>query len=170
MKIYIAITWKALEYGQKLARQLEEAGHTVTSRFLAEDYVAPTEGEMDAVHARLDLLDIDEAEAMLQVTGNSRTYADGAYRGLDSTTGGRHVEFGYALAKKKPIFVLGQYESCFHTHGAICAVEDIQQFIKLLDAVTKLRAFPEASAAPARMPSPASSPEHGIYPTEGDQK
>jgi nucleoside 2-deoxyribosyltransferase len=40
-------------------------------------------------------------------------------RGTPSTGGGRHVEFGYALAKGKRVVVIGERENVFHHHPSV---------------------------------------------------
>lgn len=39
------------------------------------------------------------------------------------TTGGHHVEFGYALALGKPIVLMGEPENVFHVHPAVQVVD-----------------------------------------------
>lgn len=110
MKIYIAGRFsRQLEF-REVAKRLEEMGHEVTSRWLYES-VSPnhTMGDITPAYsakaARLDLQDIDEAQAVL-------FYAEDPLVG--TPRGGRHVEFGYALALGKFIYVVGPAENIFH--------------------------------------------------------
>lgn len=110
MKIYIAGRFsRQLEF-REVAKRLEDMGHEVTSRWLFES-VSPnhTMGDITPAYAakaaRLDLADIDEADAML-------FYAEDPLVG--TPRGGRHVEFGYALARGKLIYVVGHAENIFH--------------------------------------------------------
>lgn len=91
-----------------MKKQLEAQGHEVTSRWLEED--TPLNHSMEDVtsdyaakSARYDLEDIDEADAVLFFSESVLT-----------PRGGRHVEFGYALAKDKWIYVIGPAENIFH--------------------------------------------------------
>lgn len=141
MKLYIAITWKALNYGKHLARLFEAAGHTVTSHYLAPDFNPRVQiDDLAREHAERDIAEIEQADALLLVTGGAQDCRKGAPQGLDSTTGGRHVEFGYAAALKKLLIVLGPPENCFQTFGAVTFTEEPQEVIALLDQLDKLRA------------------------------
>lgn len=108
MKIYIAGRYSRRDEFREVAKQLEEMGHTVTSRWLNESTplnhtmgdLRPSYAEASAV---ADLEDIDKATAVLFYSESDLT-----------PRGGRHVEFGYALAKGKFIFVIGPAENIFH--------------------------------------------------------
>ena len=54
--------------------------------------------------AQRDLEDLDRADAVIAFTE----------AGSSSSRGGRHVEFGYALASGKPIYVIGPRENIFY--------------------------------------------------------
>jgi len=66
--------------------------------------------------ARRDLAELEIADALITRT---RSAAEGY------TPGGRHVEFGYALARGIPIYTVGPVENIFHTLAtghATCAL------------------------------------------------
>jgi nucleoside 2-deoxyribosyltransferase len=83
-------------------RALEEAGLEVTSRWLrAPTPARPTHAEWQAI-AAVDREDVERAEALVLFSEPNR---DGG--------GGRHVEFGMALALHKAIVVVGGPENLF---------------------------------------------------------
>lgn len=106
-KIYLA----AASYRQKEIRnnhrKLERRGFEVVSswvfmRSLGE--VAKFSSE-----AKRDLQQIDEADLVIAFTEDPKT--------KKYTTGGRHVETGYAIAKGKKILIVGPRENVFHYLG-----------------------------------------------------
>ena len=105
----------ANQYNQKeqmkaVAEQLRAKGIEVTSTWMEEPH-APGVQLRDVKVSELveyayrDLLEITQADLMV-------------FFAVDPTTptfrGGRHVEFGYALANRKPIVVVGPKENIFH--------------------------------------------------------
>lgn len=64
-----------------------------------------------------DLTDIDKADIFVQLNPS-----EWRYRG----TGGRHVELGYAIAKAKYIFVIGESTNIFHEHPLVKVLKDIK--------------------------------------------
>lgn len=110
MKIYIAGRYSRRDEFREIAKQLEEMGHEVTSRWLQEDeplnsHMGDHTPDWYAKTAQIDLEDIDNAAAVL-------FYAEDPKVG--TPRGGRHVEFGYAIAKGKFIYVVGPEENIFH--------------------------------------------------------
>jgi nucleoside 2-deoxyribosyltransferase len=108
MKVYLASRYSLKETMLGYARELRDMGVEVTSRWLAELYAANT--TLDQVDpeelcgfAVDDLEDIREADAFIFFSEKDAT-----------PRGGRHVEFGYALALGTPIMVVGPYENIFH--------------------------------------------------------
>lgn len=113
----------AARYSRRLelcgyAAHLEALGHTVTSRWLLGNHQA----ENDELHrgaaaerfAREDLADLAAAAVVVAFTEPPRT---------STSRGGRHVEFGYALALGKPICIVGPRENVFG-----CLVEQRDTF------------------------------------------
>jgi len=100
--IYIATAYFWKSRAQMLAVWLESKGHVVTSRWhrLGEE-----KKEAEQEYAKIDLEDINRADLLVLWTG---------YRGPNSHTGGKNVEFGYALASGHRIIILGPYENVFH--------------------------------------------------------
>lgn len=110
MKTYIAGRYSRRDEFRLYANLLGQRGITVTSRWLNED--KPLDGQMGqesaewyAETANIDLQDIDYADSVL-------FFAEDPLVG--TPRGGRHVEFGYALARGKFIDVIGPAENVFH--------------------------------------------------------
>lgn len=101
MKIYLAAP-----YGWRLemARykfELLQDGHACTSRWVDGIHPYGTNPE----EAQQDLYDVDKADTLVLFT-------DG------ESAGGRHVEFGYALARGKTLYLVGEAENLFHQLAA----------------------------------------------------
>ena len=114
MKIYLAGPYRSRAQLQRFAAELTALGFDVTSRWLEETHEinAGTEGAAPALpdavvaaHAETDLIDIEISEALVLFTS--------AYVGVEGG-GGRHVETGYAIARSKPVIVVGEPENVFH--------------------------------------------------------
>ena len=124
MSIYLAATYTRLTEMQEYARRLRAAGHSILSRWIyggheTHDIAGDTE---KARFAREDLEDLDRADAVLIFT---------EFTGALSS-GGRHVEFGYALAKGKRAIIVGERENLFHYAPGAEQVENFEEALKLL--------------------------------------
>lgn len=111
MKIYLAARYSRLPTINQWAADLQALGHEITSRWsLNESHLLP--GELskqaaDAERQRFALEDMEDIRAcdmcvslMEEPRNNSR--------------GGRHVEFGVALALRKRLVIVGPRETVFH--------------------------------------------------------
>ncbi len=98
--VYIAGRSEDVTACRELREQLAAAGLACTSRWLDSFDRDP------AVGAERDLEDLRRASALV------------LYKPLEvhriPTTGGHHVELGYALAIGKPVFLFGEPENVFH--------------------------------------------------------
>ena len=118
MNVYLAARYSRRLEMCGVAARLESEGHRVTSRWILGMHQA----ENDELHrgaeaerfAEEDLADVREAELVLAFTEPPRS---------SSSRGGRHVEFGYALALGIPIIVVGPRENVF-----TCLVEQVDSF------------------------------------------
>lgn len=101
MKIYIAAPYLIREEAISIMHWLESTGHLVTSRWLRLEEITET----NDVYAGVDLEDVELADLLLAIN----------FEGWENKgTGGRHVEFGYALALKKQVVILGTRSNIFH--------------------------------------------------------
>lgn len=110
---YVASRYTRRDEMRLVADKLRERGHGVTSRWLYEDkplntHMGEDTDEFYATTARHDLEDIDLASHFLFFAEDPK---------IGTPRGGRHVEFGYALARGKQIRVIGPYENIFHYHN-----------------------------------------------------
>lgn len=101
MRIYLASNYSTHPQMREHAAALRSLGHQVEC-----EWINGTHGGDDrATYAEIDLRDLDSADAIV-------FFAE-ALEG-SRTRGGKHVEFGYALAKGKCIFLVGKPANVFH--------------------------------------------------------
>lgn len=120
-KAYLAGRFSRLPELVSIADELEATTLiTVTSRWLrgGHEWVGtPDEAipvERNAVFAQDDFDDIDAADLIVCFTEPARSAP---------ARGGRHVEAGYALAKRMPMIVVGPVENIFYCLPEITRVE-----------------------------------------------
>lgn len=121
MKVYLAAPYAEMPRMQQWAVKLREAGHTCTSRWIYGPLL-PFKAA-----AQMDLNDIDEADAVV-----SMTLAPGSM----FSSGGRHVEFGYALARGKRLIIINSVgpENIFHELPQVVRARSIEDAIRYLRA------------------------------------
>lgn len=103
MKLYLAAPFSHKIIMQKYREQLKERGYEVTSRWIDTPAgVTEFTSEQADHEGTTDLQDIDAAWACIFFTD------------VPSTTGGMHVEFGYALAQSKVTILVGKPVNIFH--------------------------------------------------------
>lgn len=125
MKIYLAAPFEKQLLMKAVAIGLRGKGFTVTSRWLEEDTDTP--GSSD--HAVRDIEDIHDADIVA------------VYNPIDfyrAGTGGRHVEFGYAIALGKAVILVGRPSNVFHRLDLIAQVGTIDELFEHLDGVRRL--------------------------------
>lgn len=128
MKIYIAARFSKRPEANRLAHMLIVKHHTITSRWVKPecDHVMPTGLSSQAKYderqkfAKEDLDDIDACDWMISLTEKPR----------GNGRGGRHVEFGYALASGKILTIIGPRETVFHHLQNVEHFYTIYEFIK----------------------------------------
>lgn len=108
MNIYIAARYSRKEEMKKVRDVLQKAEFAVTSSWLDEPHGANTQlnelsDSLNEEYAQVDIDDINRADRILFFSESVLT-----------PRGGRHVEFGYALAQGKSIDVVGPKENIFH--------------------------------------------------------
>lgn len=127
MRVYLAGPYSARTRLRYFASDLRMLGLTCTSSWLEETHeidagtigaATALSGDQVAAHAKTDLLDIDTSDAVVLFTAASVGLGGSAAGG----TGGRHVETGYAIAREKPVFVVGEPENVFHRLGTACTI------------------------------------------------
>lgn len=138
LKVYLASRHEDRPDIIKVRKQLIRNGIGVTSRWLLEGGILKTpivENEKEgSLHVlRNDIEDIDAADVVVVFSPK---------KAFGNSTGGRHVEFGYALGTNKPLILVGWRENVFHWHpGVICVrrKKDILPYLKMFEAGKKAR-------------------------------
>jgi hypothetical protein len=128
MKVYLAARYSQKDEMNIYAEDLRKMGYTVTASWIAEPHAPGT--KLDEIpKAKLweyqlqDLRDIDEADGLIFFSQDPTT---------PTVRGGRHVEFGYALAQRKPILVVGPRENIFHYNINVTQVDSWLEALNLL--------------------------------------
>lgn len=139
MKVYLAARYTRREELCGYAEQLRQLGLEVTSRWLEGNHELPKTPAGDAVDgvpvydtkirgkfAREDYLDCLSADVTISFTEEPRS---------SNGRGGRHVEFGIALANGQHVIVVGHRENVFH------CLEEVEFCETWADALTELKEF-----------------------------
>lgn len=112
MWVYLAGRYSRREELVRVADDLQSAGHYVTSRWLHGGHQISDEGlnaerdeELRTRFAVEDWEDLESADALIAFTEAPRS---------STTRGGRHVEFGAALAMGKLCLIVGPRENVFY--------------------------------------------------------
>lgn len=130
MNIYIAARFSRRHEANQLANLLQELGHRITSRWVLpdSDHVVPTgmsDRAADSERRRFALEDVEDVEnadccisLMEEPRGNGR--------------GGRHIEFGIAVALRQRLMIIGPRETVFHHLPRVEHFETCEQLVGLL--------------------------------------
>ena len=108
MRIYLAARYYRHPEMREHRAVLEKLGHEVTSHWIdigGDGLTAATLGPDPAAgtpHGERDLEDIRNSDALM------------VFSGEPSTTGGMHVELGYALGLPRRVILVGTREHVFH--------------------------------------------------------
>jgi hypothetical protein len=124
--VYVAARFDTRE---RLLREVVEplhlAGHEVTSRWLSADSDTPVLNA-DDLAANLTAGVVPGTECLDDI---KRADVVAVFTDAPSTTGGYHVELGYALGLGKPIQVVGPVLNVFHTLPSIIRHASIADFL-----------------------------------------
>ena len=111
-KVYLAARYSRHPEMRDVRADLEKHGWSVTSRWINGGHELTKEGSTEAHaaervrYAQEDTADLLAADIVISFTEEPRK---------TTTRGGRHVEFGMALALGKAVYVVGHRENVFHT-------------------------------------------------------
>ena len=146
MNIYLASRYSRIDELNRYKQQLEKLGQSVTSRWLkgehqihgADAFQSTRKTELDspekaALFAKDDVEDLAAADVVICFTEKPRA---------ESTRGGRHVEFGMALALNKRLIVIGPRENVFHCLPEVEHWETWDAFFEYWGRVIKPRFNP----------------------------
>lgn len=142
--------WKtfylAAPYGKRnlvgpLAEEIAKTGIVSTADWIhsQDDQARMTESAL-AFSAAHDLDQIDKADVFIALTEPPYT---------PHTSGGRHVELGYALAKGKDVLVIGQYENIFQLLPPVRRFQNEHVLIAYLHQNNRPNDLPETPDTPA---------------------
>ena len=137
-RIYLAARYSRREEFCRYREQLESLGHIVTSRWLGGNHEVDNRGlsvEGEASErirfALEDWEDLESADVCVSFTETPRS---------SNSRGGRHVEFGAALALKKHCVVIGPRENVFHCLPRVELHPGWDDFLEILQVVTRATA------------------------------
>jgi len=116
-KLYLAAPFGDRRKMELVAISLKARGFVITARWVFGGEDGLTRQDI----AKLDLDDVDAADAVISFTFPRGTLTSG---------GGRHVEFGYALAKGKRLIVIGERENVFHHFPTVEVYPTIESWLE----------------------------------------
>ena len=115
-KVYLAASYGRRDEVRDYAYRLGKLGYIITSRWLTDNHSIPSAQEVEAARDSIPLVgsefagkDVEDVRAADIFVMFSESPTSGVSRG------GRHVEFGLAMAWEKKIIVIGPRENVFHT-------------------------------------------------------
>jgi nucleoside 2-deoxyribosyltransferase len=118
IRVYLAAPFQLQRQAIDLMGGLHLQGIGCTSRWLVAEETNSDEW------ARNDLADVAEADVFVALNPEGWRSAG---------TGGRHVEFGYALALRKPIVLVGVQSHIFHHISSVVVVPAVDDDVLMLD-------------------------------------
>jgi len=118
VKVYLAARYQEHPAMRVLRDELVAAGIVVTSRWIEGGHDIQADADHDEQRQRFCMEDLEDVDAcdVLVVQSPKAHHRTGR--------GGRHVEVGYALAKGKPVILVGERENVFHWHPLVRLVDD----------------------------------------------
>jgi len=128
MKIYIAARFSKRHDAHNLGVALRVLGHTIVSRWSLpdSDHVKPvglSEQAADKERERFATEDLEDIEACDWCVSLMETPRN-------DSRGGRHVEFGYAMALKKKLIIIGPKETVFHNLPQVKHYKTVPEFLE----------------------------------------
>jgi nucleoside 2-deoxyribosyltransferase len=169
MKVYIAARIEDREQAEGIKKELEGHGVEVTAAWIR------IEGELKLEEIPDEKVREEERQKRLQMDLDQVKDADALvlYKPLSAhrnTTGGHHVETGYALAFGKPVFLIGTRENIFHWHPLVKEFDTANEVVAALlslDPKTVPPAPHMADSYQAWTRTTALYPENGKRTTRG---
>lgn len=120
MKIYLAHNFAARDYlKESIVPSLEARGHKITSRWIFNDEHLKVDNDYQELSAIEDIQDIDDADALILF---SQQYSERPARG-------KYVELGYALGRRKKVFVYGPKDCVFYYHPGVQHFYELDELI-----------------------------------------
>jgi hypothetical protein len=126
-KVYLASRYIKHVELQTYAAELSSNGYIITSRWIWGSHQISDEGlslqaeeSKRIAFANEDFIDVRNADVVINFTEVPRSC---------NSRGGRHVEFGLALAWKKRCIVIGHRENIFHCMPHVIFYNDWEHFM-----------------------------------------
>jgi len=141
MKVYIAAPYAGRQMVAHWIDRLTDAGHQPICRWA--DGTHPVGQAGNASEATLDdrirwgmddLEDVDNADAVIVLTAEAAGVIP-----AQATSGGRHIETGYAIAKNKIVVLVGEPENIFHWLPDFYTATNVADAIDTLDMVGQIQ-------------------------------
>lgn len=139
MKLYLGARYTRKDEARGLAETLVRNGFEVTATWFYEPDSSTV--QLDEVekttliaYAKRDIAEINAADVFVLMSDGPRE---------KHPRGGKHVEFGYALGKGKPVIVFGPVENIFHHLPDVRVVECFGALIQALHDVAIRVAYPQ---------------------------
>lgn len=129
IRIYLAAQFNLRYSLHPVRRQLQEHGIIVHADWLDSPGGDLADPATQAWIER-DLSDLQAADVFVALSLPSQ-------HGWGS--GGRHVEFGYALALNKPIVLVGKQENLFHWHESVIVASDVRALPEACERALRLK-------------------------------
>lgn len=120
MHFYLAGKYQVRPMLQDLQRILVQHGHQIQCRWLSGSHEGLWTPAVQAGWALEDLEDIQACESLVMIQWPVDE---------PEPSTGRHIEFGYALAKQKQLMLIGRRTSVFHFLPEIQRYETITDFL-----------------------------------------
>lgn len=129
MEIYLAARYSRYKEMQAYAKALEDAGHHVTSRWIAGDHdIKDTNRHADAERnermAIEDMTDLTKSDVVISFTEDPKEATK-----KRPSKGGMHAEFGIGLALNKRMIVVGPRIHIFHWLPNIEIYDTLEDFL-----------------------------------------
>jgi nucleoside 2-deoxyribosyltransferase len=116
VKVYLAARFSDRAYMELVADKLTALGVDITARWVYGGEAGKSRREI----AVYDIDDVDAADTVVSFTQPIGTMTKG---------GGRHVEFGYGLAKGKRLILIGARENVFHHYPNVAAYPSLDAWL-----------------------------------------
>ena len=156
ISVYLASRYSRRQELQAYAAELQSHGIVVTSRWLTGAHDFPDQRIDDEAKHQLkrefasqDVEDVLAADFLISFTERPRTHSD--------SRGGRHVEFGLAVAAGKHLMIVGHLENIFH------ALPNVELYT-YWDCCRAALLHYASAASDVAGPPPAACPEPGASP------
>jgi hypothetical protein len=107
---------------RKIAKRLEKLGHVMCSSWVQDDDLTSREKQHAVIGNALDL----------ESAGTAIAFTERAPMSPGSERGGRHADFGYALAVCKRVIVVGPRENIAYWHPKVEQVDTVAELLTLL--------------------------------------